>query len=74
MDEDVPLISLPDAVRQAGVTARTVRRWVAAGDVLSRYINGRLYVDLATLNRTEAATRQHGGKRRTWQTASDVIP
>lgn len=66
VDDDTgrALVSLPVAVEDIGTTARTIRRWIAAGRVRSRYIDGRVYVDLADLNQTEAATRRHGGKRR----------
>lgn len=59
-------LALPDAVDHTGTTARTIRRWVAAGRVRSKHIEGLLHVDLADLNRTEAVTRRHGGRLRLW--------
>ena len=60
------LLTVTEAAEFTGTTERTIRRWIAAG-MPSLRRNGRVYVDVADLNRQEAATRRHGGRPRKWQ-------
>lgn len=60
-------LTVAEAATDAGTTQRTIRRWIADGRLTAKRVNGRVHVDLADLNRVEAATRRHGGKPRLWQ-------
>lgn len=60
------MLTVREAAEDAGVTTRTVRRWIASGRLPAETVGGRVYVDWAELNRVEAATRRHGGRLRLW--------
>lgn len=64
-------LTVAEAADHAGTTQRTVRRWIAAGLPAQR-MNGRVTVDIADLNRQEAATRRRGGKPRKWLTRESL--
>lgn len=60
------LLTIVEAAEFAGTTPRTVRRWIDADRLPCVRRKHRIYVDVADLNRVEAATRRHGGRLRTW--------
>jgi excisionase family DNA binding protein len=60
------MLTVAEAAEGAGTTERTVRRWIASGRLPCRRIKARVYVDIADVNRVEAETRRHGGRRRLW--------
>lgn len=73
--EDCELVTLDEAAEIACVARETVRKWIRRYDLRAQVIDGRTYVSVVSLERTEIATRRTGrGRPRLVLTSMGICP